>query len=62
VDLIVELGFAPSKSAARRLVEQRGVKVGDRDITAVDAALLPGDGTTLLRVGKKHVGRLIVEE
>ena len=61
VDLIVELGFAPSKSAARRLVEQRVVKVGDRDITAVDAALLPSDGTTLLRVGKKHVGRLIVE-
>jgi len=60
VDLIVELGFAPSKSAARRLVEQRGVRVGDRDITAVDAALLPSDGTTLLRVGKKHVGRLIV--
>ena len=62
VDLIVELGFAPSKSAARRLVEQRGVKLGDRDITAVDAALLPSDGSTLLRVGKKHVGRLIVEE
>jgi len=61
VDLIVELGFAPSKSAARRLVEQRGVRVGDRDITAVDAALLPSDGSPLLRVGKKHVGRLIVE-
>lgn len=62
VDLIVEIGFAPSKSAARRLVEQRGVRVGDRDITAVDAALLPSDGTTLLRVGKKHVGRLILED
>ena len=61
VDLIVELGFAPSKSAARRLVEQRGVRVGDREITAVDAALLASDGTTLLRVGKKHVGRLVLE-
>lgn len=61
VDLIVELGFAPSKSAARRLVEQRGVKVGDRDVTAVDDTLRAEDGTTLLRVGKKHVGKLIVE-
>ena len=62
VDLIVELGFAPSKSAARRLIEQRGVRVGDREITAVDAPLLPSDGTTLLRVGKRHVGRLILDQ
>ena len=62
VDLIVEIGFAASKSAARRLVEQRGVKVGERDIAAVDATLLESDGTALLRVGKKHVGRLILED
>ncbi len=62
VDLIVELGFAPSKSAARRLVEQRGVKVGEREIGEVDATLQASDGSTLLRVGKKHVGRLIVGE
>ena len=31
-----------------------------RAITAVDAALLPSDGSTQLRVGKKHVGRLVL--
>ncbi|HEY4183555.1 MAG TPA: tyrosine--tRNA ligase [Polyangia bacterium] len=62
VDLIVELGFAPSKSAARRLVEQGGVKVGERDVASVEDLLLPEEGGALLRVGKKRVGQLKTSE
>src|SRR5205085_142403 len=36
VDLLATSGLAPSKSAARRLVEQGGVRIGDRAIKDVD--------------------------
>jgi len=62
VDVIVELGFAPSKSAARRLIEQGGAKVGERDVTSVDDVLRADEGAALLRVGKKRVGRLVIRE
>jgi tyrosyl-tRNA synthetase len=62
VDLLAESGLAASKSAARRLVEQGGVRVGARRVVAVDdvltAADLPETGT-LLHAGKKHVRRLL---
>jgi tyrosyl-tRNA synthetase len=62
VDLLAESGLAPSKSAARRLVEQGGVRVGDRKITTIDDVLTPLDvpeAGTLLHAGKKHVRRLV---
>jgi tyrosyl-tRNA synthetase len=62
VDLIAESGLAPSKSAARRLIEQGGVRVGERKITSVDDVLTEADvadGASLLHVGKKHVRRLV---
>ena len=62
VDLLAESGLAPSKSAARRLVEQGGVRVGDRKITTIDDVLTPQDvpeAGTLLHAGKKHVRRLV---
>jgi tyrosyl-tRNA synthetase len=63
VDLIAECGLAPSKSAARRLVSQGGVRVGDRRITSIDDVFGPGeiakDGT-LLHAGKKHMRRLVL--
>jgi tyrosyl-tRNA synthetase len=62
VDLLAESGLAASKSAARRLVEQGGVRVGARRIVTVDDVLttadLPATGT-LLHAGKKHVRRLL---
>jgi len=63
VDVIAEAGLAPSKSAARRLVEQGGVRLGPRKITSVDDVVLATEidaGGTLLHVGKKHIRRLIV--
>jgi tyrosyl-tRNA synthetase len=63
VDLLVAAGLAVSKSAARRLIEQGGVRVGDRKITGVDDVLTASDvGTAgvLLHAGKKHVRRVVV--
>ncbi|HVU50135.1 MAG TPA: tyrosine--tRNA ligase [Polyangia bacterium] len=63
VDVLAASGLAASKSAARRLVEQGGVRLGDRKITGVEDALRPeeiGDGV-LLHAGKKSVRRLVLE-
>ncbi len=62
VDLIAETGLAPSKSAARRLVQQGGVRVGDRRITSVEDLIASeeiGATGTLLHAGKKHIRRLL---
>jgi len=63
VDVIAESGLAASKSAARRLIEQGGVRVGERKVTSVDdpvqADELGADGV-LLHVGKKHIRRLVL--
>lgn len=62
VDLLAESGLAPSKSAARRLIEQGGVRVGDRKVATIDDVLTPLDVSeagTLLHAGKKHIRRLV---
>jgi tyrosyl-tRNA synthetase len=63
VDLLVAAGLAASKSAARRLVEQGGVRVGDRKVANIDEALaaeeIPAAGV-LLHAGKKQLKRIVV--
>jgi tyrosyl-tRNA synthetase len=65
VDLLAVAGLAVSKSAARRLVEQGGVRLGSRKMTSVDEVVqseeIAADGT-LLYAGKKHVRRIVVEK
>ena len=64
VDLIAESGLAASKSAARRLIEQGGVRLGDRKITSVEDVLGAdeiGAAGILLHAGKKHLRRLMLE-
>jgi len=63
VDVLAASGLAASKSVARRLVEQGGVRLGDRKIAAVDDTLRPEEiGTgVLLHAGKKSVRRLVLE-
>jgi len=58
VDLLVESGAAPTRSEARRLVDQRGVRIDDQVV--VDAAL-PIEVTrpSVLRVGKRRFIRLL---
>ena len=64
VDVLFSAGLANSKSAARRLVEQGGVRWGDRKVASVDEKLEAGeidpDGR-LLHAGKKHVRRIVIK-
>ena len=63
VDLLAAAGLASSKSVARRLVEQGGVRFGDRKVGSVEDVIQPseiGADGTLLHAGKKHVRRIVV--
>jgi tyrosyl-tRNA synthetase len=59
-DILVALGLASSKSEARRLVEQGGVKLNDQLVRSPTANVadtdLDADGTARLSVGKKRHG------
>ena len=63
VDVLAACGLAASKSAARRLVAQGGVRLGDRKIEsvedAVSAADLGSEGV-LLHAGKKHLRKIVL--
>jgi tyrosyl-tRNA synthetase len=60
IDVVVALGMAGSKSEARRLVEQGGVKLNDQTVGSVNMSVaandLAADGTARLSVGKKRHG------
>ena len=64
VDQLHAAGLAVPKSVARRLVEQGGVRLGERKVTSVDDLVRPDeiapDGT-LLRAGKKHLRRIVID-
>jgi tyrosyl-tRNA synthetase len=49
IDVIVENTLAPSKSEAKRLVEQGGVKIDDDTVTTIDTPIREG----ILKVGKR---------
>lgn len=63
VDIIVDLGFAQSKSQARRLVEQGGVRIDDEKITDTYFDVVPptNDTPKVLRVGKRRFAELLPE-
>ena len=65
VDLLVLGSLAPSRGAARRLIEQGGAYVGDRRVDAPDSRVtrdqLEPDGL-LIRAGKKRFHRFIVAQ
>jgi tyrosyl-tRNA synthetase len=63
VDLLVACGLSASKSAARRLVEQGGVKVGELKAVSVDEVIRLADvgaQGALLHAGRKHVRRIVI--
>ena len=57
VDLLVASGMASSKSAARRLIQQRGVRLDEIVLDDVFAAVEPA--SQVLRVGKHRFVRLV---
>lgn len=63
--LFHEVGLANSRSEARRLVQQGGAYINEKQCcnidTVVDANLLEGDAL-LLRAGKKRYHRIILED
>ncbi len=63
LDLFVYAGLVPSKSEARRLVQQGGAIINDRKIddekTVVDSSWLDAEGALMLRAGKKRVFRIL---
>ena len=60
IDVAIALGMAASKSEARRLIDQGGVRLNDQTVKAatasVSAADLDSSGTARLTVGKKRHG------
>lgn len=65
IDLFVESGLCPSKSEARRLIQQGGAFVNERKVTDLETTLDSSflqDGILLLRAGKKRYVRVRVEE
>ncbi len=60
IDVAIALGMASSKSEARRLIDQGGVRLNDRPVRAASASItesdLDGSDTARLTVGKKRHG------
>lgn len=65
LSLLVETKLAPTRSEARRLVQQGGVTVNDEKVTDVyksfTAADLNGDGALIIRKGKKVYHKIVQE-
>ncbi|HKF26169.1 MAG TPA: S4 domain-containing protein, partial [Candidatus Acidoferrum sp.] len=60
--LLVELGLAPSKSEAERLIKQGGVEIDGQRIDDFRKDMdLTEAGEFLLRAGKKKFLRVVVE-
>jgi tyrosyl-tRNA synthetase len=60
IDVVIALGMAASKSEARRLIDQGGVRLNDQPVKAATASIteadLDGSGLARLAVGKKRHG------
>ena len=65
LEVFVEVGLAPSRREARRMMEQGGVYVNDQRIQDPEALLTESDITAegiLLRAGKKKHRRLLISD
>ena len=63
LDLFVEVGMCPSRSEARRLLQQGGLYLNQERVEELDAALTVEhfvEGEVLLRAGKKRYYRIIL--
>lgn len=58
VDLLVEVGLAPSKSQARRLIAQGGVRLDGNIVESIEETVMP-DKEGILQVGKRRFVRLV---
>ena len=58
VDLLVEVGLAPSKSQARRLIAQGGVRLDGNRVESIEEPVIP-EGEAILQVGKRRFVRIV---
>jgi len=58
VDLLAEVGLAPSKSQARRLVAQGGVRLDGEKVKSIEETVVPGE-EAILQVGKRRFVRIV---
>jgi tyrosyl-tRNA synthetase len=56
--LLVEVGLAPSKSQARRLIAQGGVRLDGNQVESIKETVMP-DREAILQVGKRRFVRLM---
>ena len=60
IDLILSADLAPSRSEARRLIQQGGVKFNDATVDKIDAVIPVSEG--VLRVGRRKFLKLVAEK
>jgi tyrosyl-tRNA synthetase len=58
IDILVETNLAPSRSEAKRLIEQGGVKVDDQVISDINYSLTSGEH--LVQKGKRYFVKVII--
>ena len=58
IDLIVEVGFAPSKGEARRLIQQGGVMIDGEKINNIKEVIRL-DKSMILKVGKRNFIKIL---
>lgn len=61
VDIISALGLVRSKSEARRLIQQGGVRLDDEQVESIEHVVIP-EKEAILRVGKKNFVKLTPAE
>ena len=64
LDLFVEVGMCPSRSEARRLLQQGGLYLNQERVEELEATLIVEhfvEGEVLLRAGKKRYHRIIIQ-
>lgn len=59
VNMAVTAGLVESKSEARRLIEQRGLRIDDEVVTSVEM-LIPVGQTVVMQAGKRRFARVTV--
>ncbi len=64
LDLVVKVGFIPSKGEARRLIQQNGLSLNGKKVSAPEQQISVADldkGALLLQKGKKNFLRVILK-
>ncbi len=56
IDVLLESGLVHSKGEARRLIEQKGIKINEKTIDSIDQIVKSGD---IIQKGKRHFLKII---